>query len=147
MVYFVFSNKHCKSIHTWGLGRGDFWKFSSIFIACQVHASLTDIKQMVYVVFWNKAILLRHALKFRCGKKYKGISHQLEVSAHTIKYKMIYFKYSAFVYWLVRWNPYIKKSIWAKNKLKEVKNWIFGHWKTVFSHQLSYMYTHNRIMQ
>ena len=96
-------------------------------MAFQGHASLTNIKQMVYFVFSNKAILVRHALKFRCGKKYKGISHQLDVSAHTIKYTMIYFKYLAFVYWLVRWNPLIKKSIWAKNKLKEVKNCIFGH--------------------
>ena len=33
------------------VGRGDFWKFSSIFMAFQGHASLTDIKQMVYFVF------------------------------------------------------------------------------------------------
>ena len=38
-----------------------------------------------------------------------------------MEYTVIYFKYSANVYWLVSLNPQIKKSTFAEKKQKQVK--------------------------
>ena len=76
-----------------------------------------------------------------CGKKYTIFSHNVEVSAHILKYLKIYFKVSSFIYWLVRWNPRVKRINFCIKKSKIDETLDFWNEKSVFPQQFCNKYS------